>query len=147
MMMPRLMWPLSIYNVPLTTVELLQRKITASLKKWLKLPKSLSNACFYSKSSKLKLPYSPLSGHSHHTLCCSVAASCGSDLCSTNYSKLCYFAIYLHGESLSEQLTNAIIQLRVRSKLHQRQQRLKHLHRLPNAITTLVILNPLLHGY
>ena len=60
MMMPRLMWPLSIYNVPLTTVELLQRKITASLKKWLKLPKSLSNACFYSKSSKLKLPYSSL---------------------------------------------------------------------------------------
>ena len=88
-----------------------------------------------------------ISGYSHHTLCCSVAASCGSDLCSTNYSKLCYFAIYLHGESLSEQLTNAIIQLRVRSKLHQRQQRLKHLHRLPNAITTLVILNPLLPGY
>ena len=90
---------------------------------------------------------SKLSGYSHHTLCCSVAASCGSDLCSTNYSKLCYFAIYLHGESLSEQLTNATIQLRVRFKLHQRQQRLKHLHRLPNAITTLVILNPLLHGY
>ena len=88
-----------------------------------------------------------ISGYSHHTLCCSVAASCGSDLCSTNYSKLCYFAIYLHGESLSEQLTNATIQLRVRFKLHQRQQRLKHLHRLPNAITTLVILNPLLRGY
>ena len=60
MMMPRLMWPLSIYNVPLTTVEWLQTKITAKLKKWLKLPKSLSNACFYSKSAKLKLPYSSL---------------------------------------------------------------------------------------
>ena len=60
MMMPRLMWPLSIYNVPLTTVEYLQTKITASLKKWLKLPKSLSSACFYSKTSKLKLPYSSL---------------------------------------------------------------------------------------
>ena len=60
MMMPKLMWPLSIYNVPLTTVEWLQTKITASLKNWLKLPRSLSSACFYSKTSKLKLPYSSL---------------------------------------------------------------------------------------
>ena len=60
MMMPKLMWPLSIYNVPLTTVEWLQTKITASLKKWLKLPRSLSSACFYSKTSKLKLPYTSL---------------------------------------------------------------------------------------
>ena len=60
MMMPRIMWPLSIYNVPLTTVESLQTKITASLKKWLKLPKSLSSACLYSRSTKLKLPYSSL---------------------------------------------------------------------------------------
>ena len=60
MMMPRLMWPLSIYNVPLTTVEWLQGKITSALKKWLKLPRSLSSACFYSKSSKLKLPYTGL---------------------------------------------------------------------------------------
>ena len=60
MLMPRLMWPLSIYNVPQTTVELLQTKITAALKKWLKLPRSLSDACFYSKSTKLKLPYSSL---------------------------------------------------------------------------------------
>ena len=60
MMMPKLMWPLSIYNVPLTTVEWLQTKITASLKKWLKLARSLSSAYFYSKTSKLKLPYSSL---------------------------------------------------------------------------------------
>ena len=60
MMMPRLMWPLSIYNVPLTTVEWLQQKITAMLKKWLRLPKSLSSSCFYSKSTKLKLPYTSL---------------------------------------------------------------------------------------
>ena len=67
--------------------------------------------------------------------------------CSVASSVKCYFTIYLHGESLSEQLINATIQLKVHSKLHQRQQRLKHLHRLPNAITTLVILNPLLRGY
>ena len=60
MMMPRIMWPLSIYNIPLTAVESLQTKITALLKKWLKLPRSLSSACFYSKSTKLKLPYTSL---------------------------------------------------------------------------------------
>ena len=60
MLMPKLMWPLSIYNVPLTTVEWLQQKITSYLKKWLKLPKSLSNHCFYSKTTKLRLPYSSL---------------------------------------------------------------------------------------
>ena len=60
MMMPRIMWPLSIYNVPLSTVESLQSKITTALKRWLKLPKNLSNACFYSKTTKLKLPYSSL---------------------------------------------------------------------------------------
>ena len=49
MMMPKLMWPLSIYNVPLTTVEWLQTKITASLKKWLKLPRRMSSACFYKR--------------------------------------------------------------------------------------------------
>ena len=38
----------------------MQSKITTALKRWLKLPKNLSNACFYSKTTKLKLPYSSL---------------------------------------------------------------------------------------
>ena len=61
MLMPRLMWPLSIYNVPMTTVDLIQRLITQSLKRWLGLPKTLSTACFYSKSAKLQFPYTELS--------------------------------------------------------------------------------------
>ena len=60
MMMPRLMWPLSIYNIWLTTKEGLQRKITTTMKKWLKVPRSFSTDCFYSKSTKLKLPYTSL---------------------------------------------------------------------------------------
>ena len=55
-MMPRLLWPHSIYNIWLTTKEGLQRKITTALKKWLKVPRSFSTDCFYSKSTKLKLP-------------------------------------------------------------------------------------------
>ena len=60
MLLPKLMWPLAIYNIPLTKVEELQRNITASLKKWLGIPKSFSTHCMYSKSSKIRLPFSSL---------------------------------------------------------------------------------------
>ena len=60
MLLPRLMWPLSIYNVPASKVEEIQRMITASLKKWLGLPKSLSVDCLYSNSAKLQLPFTAL---------------------------------------------------------------------------------------
>ena len=60
MLMPRLMWPLSIYNVPMTTIEVIQKMITQSLKRWLGLPRTLSTACFYSRTAKLQFPYSEL---------------------------------------------------------------------------------------
>ena len=60
MLKPRIMWPLSIYNIPLSKVEDMQKKITKSLKRWLKIPNSLSNTCFYSTTSRLRLPYSSL---------------------------------------------------------------------------------------
>ena len=60
MLKPRTMWPLSIYNIPLSKVEDMQKKITRSLKRWLNLPNSLSNTCFYSTTSRLRLPYSSL---------------------------------------------------------------------------------------
>ena len=60
MLMPRLMWPLSIYNVPMSTVETIQKVITQALKRWLGLPKTLSTACFYSKTAKLQFPYTEL---------------------------------------------------------------------------------------
>ena len=60
MVLPRLMWPLTIYQVPATKVSQMQRLITTKLKKWLGLPRSLSMACFYSTSGKLRLPFSDL---------------------------------------------------------------------------------------
>ena len=41
----------TIMYVPMTTVDLIQRLIPQSLKRWLGLPKTLSTACFYSKSA------------------------------------------------------------------------------------------------
>ena len=60
MLMPRLMWPLSIYNVPMSTVEAIQRLITQALKRWLGLPKTLSTACFSQKTTTIQFPYSEL---------------------------------------------------------------------------------------
>ena len=45
MLLPRLLWPLTIYNFPSSKVEAMQRQITAKLKKWLGLPRSLSVEC------------------------------------------------------------------------------------------------------
>ena len=60
MLIPRLMWPLTIYNFPQTKVEVLHRKITAHLKKWLGIPKSLSSEMMYSRSAAFQLPYSSI---------------------------------------------------------------------------------------
>ena len=60
MLMPRLMWPLTIYGFPQTQVEEMESKITAKLKKWLGIPRSLSTSLLYSKSAVLQLPYTSL---------------------------------------------------------------------------------------
>ena len=60
MILPRLMWPLTIYNIPATKVSGMQRLITNKIKKWLGLPKSLSVDCLYSTAGKLQLPFSEL---------------------------------------------------------------------------------------
>ena len=61
MLLPRMMWPLTIYNIPESKVEEMQIRITGHLKRWLGLPKSLSAACMYTRSGRLQLPYSELS--------------------------------------------------------------------------------------
>ena len=60
MLIPRLMWPLTIYNFPQTKVEIIQRKITAHLKKWLGIPKSLSPEMLYARSAVIQLPYTSI---------------------------------------------------------------------------------------
>ena len=60
MVLPKLMWPLTIYQVPATRVDEMQRLITSKLKKWLGLPRSLSVECLYTTSGRLQLPFSEL---------------------------------------------------------------------------------------
>ena len=60
MFLKRIMWPLTIYNVPFSKVEEIQRLITSKLKKWLGLPRQLTVDALYSKSNKLQLPFTAL---------------------------------------------------------------------------------------
>lgn len=58
--LPRILWPLLIYAVPIYTVETLERKVSNDLWRWLGLLKSLSNIVLYGCSNKLQLPLKPL---------------------------------------------------------------------------------------
>ncbi|XP_062272394.1 LOW QUALITY PROTEIN: uncharacterized protein LOC133978067 [Scomber scombrus] len=58
--LPRVLWPLLIYAVPMTTAESLERKISGFLRKCLGLPRSLSSAAPYGTSNTLQLPFSGL---------------------------------------------------------------------------------------
>lgn len=54
--LPRLLWLLLMYEVPLTTVEALERRISTFLRRWLSVPKCFSSVSIYSSGSKLQLP-------------------------------------------------------------------------------------------
>ncbi|XP_076860736.1 uncharacterized protein LOC143513938 [Brachyhypopomus gauderio] len=58
--LPRLLWPLLVYEVPTTMVEGFERNISQYLRRWLGLPKSLSSIALYGNSNKLQLPFSGL---------------------------------------------------------------------------------------
>ena len=55
-LLPRLIWPLTIYEVAITHVEAMERKISGMCRKWLGVPLSLTAAALYGHSSKLVLP-------------------------------------------------------------------------------------------
>jgi len=55
-LIPKLSWPMQIYEVSLTRVEKMERLISNYVKKWLGVPNSLTNVALYSSSTKLKLP-------------------------------------------------------------------------------------------
>ncbi len=56
--LPRILWPLLIYEVPMTIVEGFEQKVTSYLRRWLGLPRSLSSIGLYGNTNKLRLPFS-----------------------------------------------------------------------------------------
>ena len=51
----RILWPLLVYDIPITTVESLERAISNRLRRWLGLPRCLRGATLYGDSNALHL--------------------------------------------------------------------------------------------
>jgi len=56
--LPRILWSLLIYEVPMMVVEGFERKVGSYLRRWLGLPCSLSSMGLYGNGNKLMLPFS-----------------------------------------------------------------------------------------
>jgi hypothetical protein len=57
-LLPRLIWPLTVYQITTTTVEGLERTINRFLRRWLGVPPSFTSIGLYGHSNKLQLPLS-----------------------------------------------------------------------------------------
>jgi len=58
--LPRILWVLLVYKVPISTVETLERRVSSCLRRWLGLPRSLSNIALYRNTIMLLLPLKSL---------------------------------------------------------------------------------------
>ncbi|KAE8284702.1 hypothetical protein D5F01_LYC16135 [Larimichthys crocea] len=58
-LLPRVWWPLAVYEVPISTVERLERRVSTHVKKWLGLLRCLTTTGLYG-DSVLKLPLTSL---------------------------------------------------------------------------------------
>ncbi len=57
-LLPRLQWPMLVYDMPSSTAEELDRKVARYLRKWLGAPPGLASQALFSKSAKMPLPLS-----------------------------------------------------------------------------------------
>ena len=60
MVLPKMKWPLSIYEIPFSTVALWEQKTNKYLRKWLGVGHTLSRICLFSKESGVALPVDSL---------------------------------------------------------------------------------------
>ena len=59
-LLPRVLWPLAVYEVPTSTVEKMERGVTAYIKKWLGVPRCLITIGLYG-DAVMELPLTSLS--------------------------------------------------------------------------------------
>ena len=59
-LIPKLRWPMMLYGMAISTVERMERQVSRRIKKWLRIPRSLSAVALYSTSSKLQRPFQSL---------------------------------------------------------------------------------------
>lgn len=56
MILPKMKWPLAIYEFPLSTVEKMEQHINKYLRKWLGCGHTVSRLCIFNKQSPVSLP-------------------------------------------------------------------------------------------
>ena len=56
MLIPKLLWPLLVYEICSTTVEAIEAKITKFTRRWLGIPPGLTDVAMYCHKAKLRLP-------------------------------------------------------------------------------------------
>ena len=59
-LLPRVLWQLAIYDIPLSPVERMERKVSGHIRKWLGVPRSFATNALYASSFKLTLPVTSL---------------------------------------------------------------------------------------
>ena len=57
-LLPRLLWPLMVNEIPISTVEKVEQQVSKHLRRWLGIPPSFSNIGLYGKSNRLQMPFS-----------------------------------------------------------------------------------------
>ena len=55
LLIPRIQWPILIYEVPISLMSILEQKASVYIRKWLKLHKSIAILSFYSSASPCPL--------------------------------------------------------------------------------------------
>ena len=58
--LPQIPWPIFFCAEPLSTVEFLEREVSNHVRRWPRLPKSLSSVSLYEHIDKLQLPFKSL---------------------------------------------------------------------------------------
>ena len=56
MLIPKLLWPLLVYEICSTTVETIEAKISKFTRRWLGVPPGLTDVAMYCRKAKLRLP-------------------------------------------------------------------------------------------
>ena len=53
---PRLAWPLQIYDIALSRVEIIEQKCSVHIRRWLGLPRVTNTSALYGRGGSLELP-------------------------------------------------------------------------------------------
>ncbi len=59
-LLPRVMWQLMVYDIPLSPVERIEKKVSSHVRRWLGVPRSFSTNALYASSFRLCLPITSL---------------------------------------------------------------------------------------